>query len=462
MKRFLMLLFVVALAFCLCGCDSGSEASDSLETVEVIEPDYRQIYYDAVKKTVSETRYGYDVSISDMMIYPDGENVIAKNGHVELNGSECTAVFNDGGRNINLSYFDGYIYSDESGGNFKAPMEKAEFDGYLESRLYSVVGVDFAGVFGTENDDGTYTVSFNGVQNTPETLAEHFQKLGMSDVVLRGISGKAEIDKNGYITKRTVTAQLSMNEADAAIKCTYSAEVNYVIGGERAMARKSDDNFIEVDDINTPMLIKGAYENILGHSYNASYETLYEYAEGEKEYSMELNYSQSVKELPVGFEAFDETVIRYDTVKSGRTVEKSSEYSTGEREIADDSAYYTEEMTDASARSVYYQMLMDYEPDMKLIKNIGIKDMGNYFEIEYEYAEENAMLYCQNVLTALVNDQEGIAVHSEDHTIESALSTMRIDKASGVLMAHEIDIIASFNDGENSFTVGFEHVLRVS
>ena len=126
MKRFLMLLFVVALAFCLCGCDSGSEASDSLETVEVIEPDYRQIYYYAVKKTVSETRYGYDVSISDMMIYPDGENVIAKNGHVELNGSECTAVFNDGGRSINLSYFDGYIYSDESGGNFKAPMEKAE------------------------------------------------------------------------------------------------------------------------------------------------------------------------------------------------------------------------------------------------------------------------------------------------------------------------------------------------
>lgn len=459
MRKLLALSLTVLLLLGLCSCENGT-TTDRKDTM-VVDQEQRRIYYEAAEKTNLLDKLEYDISAICTVTYPNQQSEISKQAHIEKNGSVYHAELSSNDTVFDCFYMDGYIYSDESGGCFKAPVTEKAFGNYIDSSVYSAVGAEFANVILSEKSDGGYTVELAGMTTVPEAFEDMLDKLGMTDCVLGSISGQAAVDSNGIITCQSITAELNMTDSGQAVTGVYSAEIKYITRAESEIQLPTEVNYIEIDDIDTPMLVKNSYKNITGCSYDASYESLYSYHSDDAEYSMKLNYAIEVTEPAIGFEASDETAIVYNTVNGTKTVNKSSEYRAGKYSTVNGNVSNSEEMSDSSARSLYNHMLLDYEPEFDVFRSLSVCDTGSCYEIKYEYSDYGVLLYCQNVLTALINDQEGAAVHAENFTIVSSQGTIVVDKKLETLLSHEISISTQFNNDAQSFYVGFDHVLNV-
>ncbi len=469
MRKVLALLLAAILAFAICGCDSdkSTDVDDVFGDDSVLSTEeQRQIYYDAVSKTDSMPYVWYEVFLSEEIVGQMDQNVNTRSVQIKTidsgtNDARYSADYSDGDNSFSYFYSNGSVYSDESGEMYNAPMTENEFCDYMAEQVVLVTGAEFTDVTASENEDGTYAVSLSGMDSIPEALAKHFYKSGVTGLKLRSVTGEALVSEKGYLLDNSVNFELEMNLNGEAVTARYNTQVSYENVGQRFTITLPDENYIKVDDIRAPILLENAYSNIYGRSYNAYYESLYSYNGDSDDYSMKLDYDLDVLENSEGFEASDETIIKYDTISSGRTVKRSSQYNDGIHTKINKSSTSETEMTDASARSQYFQMIMDYEPDIEVFKTINIRDMGSYYEIEYEYTEEGTILYCQNVLTALIEDQNGIAVHSEKYTIDVSSGTIKVDRNMETLISHEIEIKAVFVEDDQELNVGFEHSLTV-
>ncbi|MBE6948219.1 MAG: hypothetical protein E7456_00015 [Ruminococcaceae bacterium] len=462
MRKLIVLLLAFVLVFSLCCCDNNTadEVSAEEEAVVLSPEEQRKVYHDAAEKTVNIDSVGYDVSMWETVTYLTYQDSNSVTVHAGENGNDWYGEYTENDVSFDCFYVDGYIHTNESGSDYKAPMTEAEFADYTKTRVYPAVGDEYAAVNAVLNDDGTYTVSLNGMLSVPEALAKHFQKLGMTDIAVTRAAGFAEINEDSFITHQTAAFELSMSHNGEPITAEYSVEITYTVDGDHTVKLPPDREYMELENISIPFLVGGAYDNVMGSSYYANYRTFYDYINDDTEYSMELNYGLMAVENYNGFEASDQTTIIYNTVNSGKTVEKSSKYSSGKyKSKTGSSSSDKEKMTDEYARNMYFRMLLDYEPQLEDFKSISVNETENSYELRYEYSEYGTLLYCQNVLTALIGEQEGIAVNSDDYTITASGGTIRMDKDSKALTSHEIYIETQFDDGDDSYTVVFEHIL---
>lgn len=468
MKRFLVLFLLLILTIGICGCDSEKPVDlddDSDETIVLSEEEQRELYYNAVNKTKSAAYLWYDAEVSETWNYPSEETTETSAVQVKVidagsGDARYSALYTVGNDSFEYFYSNGSICSNESGEMYKSPMSEDEFCDYITEQMFLPLGEEFTDVAAAVSDDGTYTASLRGMNEIPEALAKHFYKAGASGLSLKNVTGSACVSESGYLLDNSVTFELTMNVNGQAVSVEYGVEINYQnLGHKFTVTLPDDEACMAIENIRTPLLIKEAYSNIFGRSYNASYKTLYSC--NEDDYSMELNYNLAVSELGNGFASSDETVIDYDTVSRGRTVKRSSQYENGIQINTTKSGESETEMTDESARNHYFKMLLDYETDLDVFKVLSVRDMGSFYEIKYEYTDEGTKLYCQNVLTVLIEDQEGMAVHSEKYTVQTSGGTIRVDKNTETLTGHDINIAAVFEEDGEDLAVVFEHSLTV-
>jgi hypothetical protein len=112
-----------------------------------------------------------------------------------------------------------------------------------------------------------------------------------------------------------------------------------------------------------------------------------------------------------------------------------------------------------TARSTYYYLLTDHQPDITDISSVTVTDQGDRYEIEYLYTDDAARRLCQTVLTTVGEDDSGMAVNSENYTINASKGSMTVGKENHTLIRHEISVSAEFDE---KITVSFDHALNMS
>ncbi len=429
----------------------------------------REAYYSAAAKpgSMSYCRYNEDMTV--LVKYPDREETESLSGLVKTinrgkDDPRYYVSFTDGEGTSEYWYLNGTACCRRDGESVRAKTEETDFGDYIDGKIFLALGEDFYKVEAVKNKDGTCSVTFDGLPRIPDSVTRMFTDRGMTDLRLGGFSGSAKIDSKGRLSEQSAVLKLSMKKAGEDVTAEYSSHVKFESPGQKFTMPPPDvSGFKDIGSIFAPELISRAYENLAWSSETASYSTEYKSRDTAKdtEYSIGMSYEAEISRRN-GFFAKDSTDIHFKLKKNDSTVTRTTSYTGGVLTTVSGSSTSTKEMTDDAARSAYYHKLLDDVPQSGDIEYYDLTDNGESWEIGYRYTEKRAKEFCQTVRTTVIADRDGIALNSDECTVREASGVIRIDKDTGMLLGHDINVNALIGNEKKGYETTFIHSLKTT
>jgi hypothetical protein len=203
------------------------------EVTEEFDADaQREAYLSAVEKAGSMSFRQYSEKMTSLVTYPDHQDSDSFSGSFkEINRGKDDpryyASVTHGEDTFECWYLGGTGYSDESGEKLKSPAEEGDFAEYIDGRVFLALGEDFYTLDAVKNDDGTCSVTFDGLSRVPDEVSRMYYDMGMTGVKISGFSGKAEIDDKGRLSDQSIVLKLSMTRAGENVTAEYRSEISF-------------------------------------------------------------------------------------------------------------------------------------------------------------------------------------------------------------------------------------------
>lgn len=227
MKMFKSVLMGAVLTLALTGCSSGESK------------DYKAIYNEAVQKGAEledmEASIVMDMKMSmgdqEMTMKMDSEVKTAKNdaGEQQFYMTAKTDMLD---QSVDMTYFytDGYFYMDAMGSKIKAQMDFEQMVENVGSAGIDYINADMMDSFNAKEENGEiiidYTMSADSANQYIKDMMEQMgtaEALAGGDFEVKAVSGTANINSDGYISKQLVNMELSITAEGQSMDMTISA-----------------------------------------------------------------------------------------------------------------------------------------------------------------------------------------------------------------------------------------------